>query len=131
MAPSLHIAYRHTDLKKYFKDYAEWRIMLNWSRFERWLARSTRHDHSLSRNVRTGSDGRYLPGAALSGAARCSARSLDYAEGLQLAIDLSLDAAGSHHQLHALADRIAFATGLDKRLCRCAFFAWSGSARCL
>jgi hypothetical protein len=38
-------------------------------------------------------------------------------QALRLAIDLALDAAGGYLQLGSLADRIAEATGLDKRLC--------------
>jgi hypothetical protein len=48
----------------------------------------------------------------LRGYAACPVR-----EGLGLAIDLTLEAAGGYLSLHALVDRVASATGLDERLC--------------
>jgi hypothetical protein len=38
-------------------------------------------------------------------------------QGLGLAIDLALEAAGGYLSVHALADRVARASGLDERLC--------------
>ena len=70
------IFYKHSRIKQYLKDYAERRIMPNSRSFEVKSMCSVRHNHSRSRNARTGSDGRYLPGVMSSGAVRCNARSL-------------------------------------------------------
>ena len=74
--PSLHVEYKRCHIKQYFKGYAEQRIMPNTRLFELRWARLARHYHNRSKNARTGSEGRYLPGGACNGAVRCRARSL-------------------------------------------------------
>ena len=50
-------------------------------------------------------------------------------EGLPLAIELALDAASERLELAALADRVAYATGLDRRVCFSAILhlLWEGA----
>ena len=76
VATSLHVEFKHSHVKQYITDYAEWRIMPNSRSSDVGPMYSVRHNHRLSRNARRGSDSRYLRGAACSGPVRWSARSL-------------------------------------------------------